>query len=533
MTLAWMERDRNHPSVVLWSGSNETAIWDIILGYGPQYWLRHFSLAQIKRFIRIEKPLVRRVIRFMKSLDPTRPIEFEGCRDYQGEAEIANYHYYHFSLDREWLDRLGKPLVIGEHGPYYEPATWKPDVFRRFLRTCRVRGIGGVMPFQIFRLGPRTGLQQALAKSKLGVRRPRFNWCHWGIPLTWDTLSGPYPKPRYAISLIVNPWLPALPEVILSSTPAHRAMHEALLEGFQPCAVLIEPPRTWRPGEPVLIHMVNDEPRARSLSLEWSVTGRERMLDKGGDPVEIAPFQVRTFKVTPRVEGDPPFRVRAHLRQEEHIVSTDLCTVTGAAKVRWGAHWPICIAKHANMALSDDRANDETGGWTDQGSGIDLRALPTGDIAMAGVPFHVLGPSEAGGKAAIMLRGNERPCFPEVVEGIPVNVRCRYLAFAHASAWTGSGAQRVATYRIRFADGAVVEAPIVVGQNIEDWWHTTTKLSDARLGWSGRTASGGEVGLFVMKWSNPFPDQKVSSLSLLSTGRAVAGVVAITASVIH
>ncbi|MBN2414639.1 T9SS type A sorting domain-containing protein [bacterium] len=67
----WVKRDRNHPSIVIWSASNEM--------YFPS---RHFTAEQIYRFGTA-----------VTETDDTRPVFFEGDFDIEGLANIGSYHY--------------------------------------------------------------------------------------------------------------------------------------------------------------------------------------------------------------------------------------------------------------------------------------------------------------------------------------------------------------------------------------------------------------------------------------------------------
>lgn len=112
-------RDRNHPSVILWSLENEllySSFGRVLTGEAEQ------ELAKLGRMV--------------KELDPTRPIMYEGDVDPGGAADVVNIHYPHefpsyylwpdtaywmdepTSLEQfrnmEWQWDRKKPLYIGE-----------------------------------------------------------------------------------------------------------------------------------------------------------------------------------------------------------------------------------------------------------------------------------------------------------------------------------------------------------------------------------------------------------------------------------
>ena len=126
----------------------------------------------------------------------------------------------------------------------------------------------------------------------------------------------------------------------------------------------------------------------------------------------------------------------------------------------------IDISKQANRWLSDDVDNDGKGGWTDQGSGADMRNLKTGDRRLGGVMFRLL-PDNAN--AVIVLRSDNRAKgdLPDKVT-IPVGKKLDTLFFLHAAAWCPRGNDEMFHYVIHYADGKDVTLK-VTGNNLTDW----------------------------------------------------------------
>jgi len=124
---------------------------------------------------------------------------------------------------------------------------------------------------------------------------------------------------------------------------------------------------------------------------------------------------------------------------------------------------PIDLSPVANRTLTDDVDNDGKGGWTDQGSEVDMRALPTGNRTFGGVPFNI--PSE--GNCAVVLRSAMRPNGDLPVSAtIPVGRKLDTLFFLHAVAWCGGN--EYFHYVVHYADGQ--DQVIAVGpQNLVDW----------------------------------------------------------------
>ena len=69
-----VERDRNHPSVVLWSGSNEFEHWKVPRSEATSYYLAMVRDA-------------------MHEADPTRPVSHSAYGPTDGNDDVINYHY--------------------------------------------------------------------------------------------------------------------------------------------------------------------------------------------------------------------------------------------------------------------------------------------------------------------------------------------------------------------------------------------------------------------------------------------------------
>jgi hypothetical protein len=113
---------RNHPSIVIWSLENELLLTGGARPDDPRLRATEAKLAEL--------------VDFVKALDPTRPIMFEGDGDPGGKADIVNLHYPHeyprwnlWPNEAWWLEftnktdiypgeiagwPLEKPLYIGE-----------------------------------------------------------------------------------------------------------------------------------------------------------------------------------------------------------------------------------------------------------------------------------------------------------------------------------------------------------------------------------------------------------------------------------
>ncbi|RLJ02566.1 MAG: hypothetical protein DRP08_04485, partial [Candidatus Aenigmatarchaeota archaeon] len=165
---------RNHPSIVIWSIENELLLTGGIRNKDTEY-----NLAKL--------------VDFVKGIDPTRPVMFEGDFDPMGKADIINLHYPHeypwhddypntaYWLTSEtkldgypwslWYWDRKKPLHIGEflwlpfysfdilsglvgEKGYIDPYQYfyivKAQAWRYQIEAYRVLGVSGFCPWNIF-----------------------------------------------------------------------------------------------------------------------------------------------------------------------------------------------------------------------------------------------------------------------------------------------------------------------------------------------------------------------------------------------
>ena len=142
----------------------------------------------------------------------------------------------------------------------------------------------------------------------------------------------------------------------------------------------------------------------------------------------------------------------------------------------------------------------------------DLSELPQGIQTFDGAMFDVRG--------RLNLDHDTR------IDGIQIQRRLDRLHFlqaAHRDSGTATGEQ-IGRYRIHFADGQVVELPILYNQDTTDWWeldHLPRELPGAVVAWRGanprsRATGNTAIRLFKRTWQNPTPDIEVISVDFVA-----------------
>jgi beta-galactosidase len=193
----------------------------------------------------------------------------------------------------------------------------------------------------------------------------------------------------------------------------------------------------------------------------------------------------------------------------------------------------IDISKQANRRLSDEADNDGKGGWTDQGSGTDMRGLKTGERRLGGVMFRIL-PDDANAvivlKSANRLKGD----LPDKVT-IPVGKKLDTLFFLHSAAWCPTGSEETFHYVIHYADGKDITLQ-VTGNNLVDWIKDPVArfpLEEETFTTVVETVKNAQFrqgSLYRMEWSASLDRRglEIKSIDFVSGGKAVPILLAIT-----
>lgn len=175
----------------------------------------------------------------------------------------------------------------------------------------------------------------------------------------------------------------------------------------------------------------------------------------------------------------------------------------------------VDLRSACNVGFRDEKNQDGTGGWTDQGDN-DLRNLPLGAQTFRGVPFEIVDPAANAGKSAVVLSGKGRTDVASSVR-VPVGLCCDTLYFLHACAWAGREGTPVGTYTVRYADGEEREIPLRTGVDVTDWWKPAD-CENCAAGWRGTNPHSGDIGLGILPWVNPRPQETIDSVTARTSG---------------
>ena len=211
----FVRRDRNHPSVVIWSMQNEMRWVDGRDGY---------------------KEAMPGLTAVMRAEDSTRPISYDGDNRLVAPqaCEIVSMHYNIDGTVAGW-DR-GKPLIFGEHGKWHYVS---PQVGVEFAGEAAYISLERCLES----IGREEQLFNEYARREEVTGLTPFNianYCAWtfpehDIPLAWPDLTTPGPKPRAipAHTLTINNGL--VPE-----KPCFRPnpSYAAVLASFRPVSVI-------------------------------------------------------------------------------------------------------------------------------------------------------------------------------------------------------------------------------------------------------------------------------------------------------
>jgi len=182
------------------------------------------------------------------------------------------------------------------------------------------------------------------------------------------------------------------------------------------------------------------------------------------------------------------------------------------------------LSKVANMGFRDEVADDQTGGWTDQG-GNDFRHMPVGEQTLCGVPFRILDPAKNDRKSCLVLRGHGRDYFP-LSAAAKVGHKAKSIAVLHTLAWGDE--KPVARYIVHYADGKQEDIPIRAGKEILGWWGES-EADEVKIAVQSGNLATRLVCLHAWVWKNPHRESTITSIEFRSTeSKGIPIIVAVT-----
>jgi hypothetical protein len=175
----------------------------------------------------------------------------------------------------------------------------------------------------------------------------------------------------------------------------------------------------------------------------------------------------------------------------------------------------VDLSKKVNKKLADGTIDIR---------GNTLRALKVEEATLAGVKFNVI-------DGVMQLTSENREHFPKSIEGIPVDKPFSKIYFFHSTQGSGDLADGtlIGKYVVHFDDSTDATIPIVVGEDVRDWWNVdrSKKVKRGRVAWvgsnSGVKGHGHSLRLFVSQWENPRPEAEVTSIDYISESISEAG----------
>jgi len=156
-----------------------------------------------------------------------------------------------------------------------------------------------------------------------------------------------------------------------------------------------------------------------------------------------------------------------------------------------------------------------------------LAALPTGIQTLAGTEFDIRG---------LIQASQFLPAYPALVTNIPVGQVCQRLHFLHAAfrAFKVPDGTQIGRYVVHYVNGQQREIPLVIGQDLADWWEQANEQGKPFVvAWTGTNAKSQSLNrrirLFKTTWPNPRLDVAVQSIDFEAMDKeAMPFLVAIT-----
>lgn len=164
---------------------------------------------------------------------------------------------------------------------------------------------------------------------------------------------------------------------------------------------------------------------------------------------------------------------------------------------------PVDLTAAANSTFRDELEGDGCG-WTDQGSGNDLRAFRETRLSLGAIFFDVIQPLKKE-NSCLVLAGKERGFGAEkiTVRNLPQKPM-RTLLLLHASAWPPKPGGAVGELEVVSRSGKRQRIPVRSGIDCGNWW-SPFSTDNARVLWSAENSSA-SIGLYISAFPLEFDD---------------------------
>jgi hypothetical protein len=233
----WIKRDRNHPSIVIWSAENE-----------QRTVTRQLSTDQLKTFGET-----------ISQLDDTRPIFYEGDYDLSGYGDIFSYHYPYSFLDISWPATGIYDMAQFVHGS--KPTSWGEFEWSRGVKIPRSTWVR--------RQAIKTRTARIINVADVRVYRVDWAW---------------HPNPDFCA--VEYGWAPSEEEVkFLQNTMNPVAVFDRNYYEFSPEPDLITYDEATIINRNLIIF--NDEMSNTAVEVKWRILVDDLSVDEGSFSVNV------------------------------------------------------------------------------------------------------------------------------------------------------------------------------------------------------------------------------------------------------
>ena len=309
-----IERDRNHPSIIIWSVENEC-----IMAYR----------VSADDGVKDENELNERLFllaEYAGSLDPTRPVSGDGSQDMGGRLDVYSLHY----PGKKGPENVNKPVTIGEMGSLYYAT---PDCVcnqygeKTYLSfDGRLEAIGREL-FENLKHERKWAAQVCVFNlvwyglKPLPFKERIINYPDLSLPGVKPTRTGPY------ISTLNAGYDDSLPEYIPNT------VFEWVRQAYLPERFFFEEGRSrYYNGEAGAkkISVFNDSFEEKEYILEWQMEQKGEILGSGNKSVLVNPAGYEELDIEfdlPAADSIERLSLRILMKFLDNIVFEDVCSI--------------------------------------------------------------------------------------------------------------------------------------------------------------------------------------------------------------